>query len=63
MTVSLTVPTTTSDFCSLTDLYCGARPITDGGTDPGARHRRKYAPFLPFGSASGLSLACAYSND
>jgi len=41
----LPVPTTTFDFCSLTDFYCGNRPITDGGTDPGARHRREYTPF------------------
>jgi hypothetical protein len=56
MTVSLPVPTTTFDFCSLTDFYCRTRPIIDRGTDPGARHRRKCAPFLPFGSASsGIS--------
>lgn len=42
-------------FCSLTDVYCTTRPTTDGGTDSGARHWRKYAPFLPFGSASGFS--------
>jgi hypothetical protein len=38
-------PQPTFDFCSLTDFYCWTRPITDGGTDPGARHKRKCAPF------------------
>jgi hypothetical protein len=63
MTVSLPLSTYAFDFCSLIDFYCGTRPIIDGGTDPGARHGRKYAHFSPLGTTCLWFLACAYSNE
>jgi hypothetical protein len=44
-------PHTPSTSARSLTFIVGPRPIIDGGTDPGSRHRRKCAHFLPFGSA------------